>query len=372
MSSDRTGAVGEAAAAAEPANGGEPPNSTEPANGAVTADAGSADRAFADDAQLADPWFAAGPKVAADAADPADAARAETARQSEWFLPTGRAGLLPDSMTFAWDDDSAAGSPADHEARIQAAGAPPWAGETADASASAPPPWETGPWPGPGGLSSPGSGVPGDGQDGAAGSPIEAATDGSRAGSAASVAPPDGGAGPYPGADGASLAGQGRWPARTVVTAGLIPLVVPGLVVGILSLRQPGGRPARTASWLAIGASIAWAVIIILIVVGISGGSAGSCGGYPASVHQAYEKAMTDLSDHAPVSVQAADLDTAANRANASAAAAGQISVRTALFVLANDMAQARADIVAHRPVPVSLRQHLAAEGAAPTGSCAS
>jgi hypothetical protein len=367
MSSDRTGAVGEAAAA-EPANGAGP------ANGAVTADAGSADRTLVDDAQLADPWFAAGPKVnadPADAADSPDAAGAEAARQAEWFLPTGRAGLLPDSMTVAWDDDSAAGSPADHEARIAAAGAPPWAGETADASASTPPPWETGPWPGPGGLGSPSLGAPGDGQE-AAGSAVDAATDGSRAGSAGSMATPGGGAGRYPGAGGASLARQDRWPARTVVTAGLLPLVVPGLVVGILSLRQPGGRPARTASWLAIGTSIAWAVIIILIVAGISGGSAGSCGGYPAAVHQAYEKAMTDLSDHAPAPVQAADLDTAANRANASAAAAGQLSVRTALFVLANDMAQARADIVAHRPVPVSLRQHLAAEGAAPTGSCAS
>jgi hypothetical protein len=214
--------------------------------------------------------------------------------------------------------------------------------------------------------------MPGDGQDEGVRAAVNAAADVSRAGSAASMVARGGGRGPYAGAGGASLPGQGRWPARTVVTAGLIPLVVPGLVVGILSLRQPGGRPVRTASWLAIGASIAWAVIIVLIVAGISGGSAGSCGGYPAAVHQAYEKAMTDLSDHAPVSVQAADLDTAANRANASAAAAGQISVRSALFVLANDMAQARADIVAHRPVPASLRQQLAAEGAAPTGSCAS
>ncbi len=89
-------------------------------------------------------------------------------------------------------------------------------------------------------------------------------------------------------------------------------------------------------------------------------------------MHQAYQKAMADLSDHAPASAEAADLGAAADRANASAASAGQIPVRTALFTMANDMAEARADIVAQRPVPATLRQHLGQDGVAPTDSCAS
>jgi hypothetical protein len=339
MSSDRTGAVGEAATAAEAASG------------AGMAEAGSGP-AIADDARPDDPWFGPGPKTDVDAAGSNDAyadggeanpsagesANGPGALQADWFLRTGRAGLLPDSMTVVSDDADAASTPSagHHEARFAAAGAPPWAGETTDVSASAPPPWETGPWPGPAGLRLPASAPP-----------ASAAMAGTTA-----------------------AAMQVRWPARTVVTAGLLPLVVPGLVLGIWSLRQPGGRAVRRASWLAIGASIAWVVIIILIVGVTSGGSAASCGGYPAAVHQAYEKALSDLSGNAPASVQAADLETAASRANASAAATGQIGVRTALFAMASDMAQARADVVALRPIPAALRQHLADDGAVPSRSC--
>ncbi len=346
MSSDGTGPAGEAATTAESANG------------AAGADAGSAGRVSSDQAELTDPWFAPGPKAAvADLAASGDAADGHAARQAEWFLRTGRAGLLPDSMTVAWDDDSAASPPAAHEAI--AAGAPPWAGESADALAGTPPPWETGPWPGPGGL------------DAAAGA--GPAANGRTAGSGAAAG--HGGAADvdrrYPAGGASSTAAQGRWPARTVVTAGLIPLVVPGLVLGFLSLRQSAGPALRRASWLAIGASVAWAVIIILIVAGISSGPAGTCAAYPAAVHEAYQKAMADLSDHASAPAEAADLGAAADLANASAAAAGQIPVRTALFTMANDMAEARADIVAQHPVPATLRQQLVQDGAAPTGSCA-
>jgi hypothetical protein len=361
MSSDRTGAVGKAATAAEDRDA------------AAAAKAGSADHLAADQAQLADPWFAPGPKDETPGADGAPAAAApgedaasetaageagiaHAAQQAEWFMPTGRAGLLPDSMTVAWDQDDA---PSGQAVRVEAAGAPPWAGETADALASAPPPWDTGPWPGPGVAN---GDVQADGS-------VRAA-DGSTTGSAVNGTSARGGVGPDAGAGGASLAGRERWSPRTVLTAGLIPLIVPGLVVGVLSLRHSAGPAVRRASWLAIAASLAWAVIIILIVAGTSGGSASSCGSYPAAVHQAYEKALTDLADHAPASVQAADLGTAANRANDSAAAAGQIGVRTALFAMANDMAQARADVVAQRPVPATLSQHLIKDGAAPAGSC--
>jgi len=166
--------------------------------------------------------------------------------------------------------------------------------------------------------------------------------------------------------------GPDRWPPRTVVAAGLIPLVVPGLVIGFLSLRQTTSEAVRRASWLTIGASIAWAVIIIVIAASVGGGSAGGCGRYPATVQRAYEKALSDLTSNAPASVQAADFQQAASLANASAAATGQIGVRTALFSMANDMSAARGYVVAGRPISATLRQHLADDGTAPSGSCAS
>ena len=336
MSSDGIGAVGESADAV---------------TDTAAAGSGSADPAAAvDEAQSADPWFAAGPKAAANG-DPTGGS-AET--QAEWFLRTGRAGLLPDSIIR--DDDGTSAPDRGHDFRVEAAGAPPWAAEAADVSATAPPPWETGPWPGPGGGTA-GSGA------------VRRGGSGELETRATSI----------PGSDSvvgtdsvAAAAGDGRWSARTVLIAGLLPFVVPGLVAGILGLRQRGTSSVRKASLVAIGASVAWAVIIVLIVAGGSGGSGGACTGYPVAVHQAYHKAMTDLRDHASASVQAVDLGTAASMANASAAAAGQIGVRTALFAMADDMAQARADVVAGLPVPGTLRTHLNDDGAAPAGSCTS
>ena len=364
MSPDRTGAVG------KPAD-----TVTETA----AADTGTADTAAAaDEADPADPWFAVGPKVAtpagvgteaddravtndrdgvsqasadADADGAPSGSSAET--QAEWFLRTGRAGLLPDSMTVSWEDDGADAPERPHDLRVEAAGAPPWAAETADVAIAAPPPWETGPWPGPGG------GADRSGADRRRGG-------GDSIASTQSVSSTDSGGGHFA----AAAPGDGRWSARTVLVAGLVPLVLPGLAVGVLGLRQAGAPSVRKASVVAICASLAWAVIIVLIVAGASGGPAGACSGYPAAVHQAYQKAMADLRDHAPASVQTADLGTAASMANASAAAAGQIGVRTALFAMADDMAQARADVVAGRPVPGTLRTHLIEDGAAPAGSC--
>jgi hypothetical protein len=80
---------------------------------------------------------------------------------------------------------------------------------------------------------------------------------------------------------------------------------------------------------------------------------------------------QTDLSGHAPASVLAADLETAASLANSSAAATGQIGVRSGLFTMADDMAQARADVVAGRQIPATLQQHLTDDGVVPAGSCA-
>lgn len=344
MSSDRRGSVGDA---------------TEPTSPAAWTDSGLSE-GVGDDAQADDPWFTPGPKTAASEPRPAETSTDAAAgaadpggHQTDWFLRTGRAGLHPDSVT-SFDEASGEPPPDQHDVHVAAAGAPPWAGETTALSASTPPPWETGPWPGPDAQRSRASRRWANGETGTPGTRLAgtAATDGVAL---------DGAAG---------LAAPGRWPPRTVVTAGLIPLVVPGLVLGVMSLRESGNQAIRKASWLAIGASVVWAVIIIVIAASFSGGSAGACSGYPAAVRQAYEKALTDLNGSAPPSAQAADLETAASLANASAASAGQIGVRNALFTMANDMAEARADVVAHRVIPAALRQHLAGDGVVPAGSC--
>jgi hypothetical protein len=81
---------------------------------------------------------------------------------------------------------------------------------------------------------------------------------------------------------------------------------------------------------------------------------------------------MADLSGGASAATQATDLGIAASRANSAAAAAGDVGVRSALFALAGDLQQARADVIAGKKkgVPASLRAHLAADGAALTASC--
>jgi hypothetical protein len=306
-----------------------------------------------------DPWFGAGPKVpggadSAESGNGADTPRSassegavEPGARADWFLPTGRAALMPESMTVAADEDE--DGKAEYPAQVRAAGEPPWAGEVTGPIAAVPPPWETGPWPGPGGGR---ASAVGDGRmpDGSAtvGSPVPAGSTGQ--------------------------APSGPWSARTVLATGLVPLVIPGLVAGALSLRRSkAGDPVRRASILAVVASLAWAVIIVVLVASTSSGPASSCR-YPAAVHQAYARAMADLRSNAQASVTVADLGQAATRANASAAATatGDIKVRSALFAMTADLQQARADVVATRPVPSSLRAHLAADEAALAAACPS
>jgi hypothetical protein len=263
------------------------------------------------DGVLADPWFTPGPKQAAEAApDPADAEyarRAENEDTAAWFLRAGRAGLQPDSMTVSWADD--AGSHPDRGPQPEAAGTPPWGAEPADSAAGAPPPWETGPWPGPAEA-------------------VRAATE-LRA-PALSAEPP--------------IASTAAWLRRRRVQVGLAGAA--GLVVVV--------------------------VIIVVIVVATSGSP--GCGTYPSAVRQAYASAMSDLRAHAPTSVQAAAFGQAATQANAAAAAAGQIAVRTALFRMASDLDQAHADVLAHRAgaLPATLLQRLSADGTALPASCPS
>jgi hypothetical protein len=292
-SSESSGGPGKAVAA-------EPPIAPIPAAG----DDGQGDR---DEGAPADAWFTPGPKQAA-AAPGGD-------ESPDWFLRTGRAGLVPDSVTDSWQDGTSP-SP-DQPAQGAAVGSPPWGAQPTEAAPGVPPPWENGPWPG-----------HGDPRPAGRPAPVDAGSDQTAAGPVA--------AGP--------------------VAAGPEPTAI---------LR-------RRSAQLALGGIVVVvvAVIIVVIVTATSGSPVGGCGTYPATVRQAYVRAMTDLRDHAPASVQSAAFAQAASRANASAAAAGQIGVRTAMFAMASDMNRAYADVAANRALPATLRQHLVADGTASPASC--
>lgn len=245
-------------------------------------------------AEPADPWFAPADKPGTNGG------------QAPWFLPAGRAGLHPDSITESWDDSGA--EQAEPATRAAAAGAPPWGRESASAAGAEPPPWETGPWPGPG---------------------EEALAPRAPAGS---------------GPDAPGLAADGLEPGRE---------------------RRRFSRPVMLG-----GAGVVVLVVVVLIIVGVTGGSPGGCATYPAAVRQAYAHAMSDLSDHAPASVQGADLERAASLANASAVAAGNITARTALFAMASDLDDASTAVTDHRPLTPDLLQRLTADGSALPRSC--
>jgi hypothetical protein len=292
-SSDRPGTTGKTVAA-DPG----------PALTPVAADGGPAER---DDDAPADPWFTPGPKRAAEAEPEASDAALVPDGPAVWFLPAGRAGLLPDSMTEPAADGTLPG--AADPAVAESASTPPWGAEPTTATGT-PPPWENGPWPGPG-------------------DPQQASRR------------------PDPPTAGGDLAQR------------------EGEVAGARR------RPLQ----LALGAAAAAVVLIVLIVVIVTATSsspAGGCAQYPAAVRQAYVTAMTDLRTHAPLSVQSAAFAQAASRANGSAAAAGQITVRTALFTMASDLDQAHTDMTAHRALPAALVQHLTADGTALPASCPS
>jgi hypothetical protein len=323
-SDGRRRATGESAVAADPGI------ETSVADAADTGMNGAADH------ELNDPWFEPGPKLPAYANG--DDIGSTTA---EWFLPTGRAGLLPDSMTVTADDEADTSVRSD-SLRAATSGAPPWAGEAADPAPATPPPWENGPWSGPGSYR--------------ASSEHRANGAQSEAGRAASGRAGDAG---------------GLPPPRVILIAGLVPLVVPGLVLGALGFgRSSAGEPARRASVAALAASLTWAVVIIVIIaVSGSGSGAASCT-FPTAAQQAYQRAIANLSSAAPKAVRAGELGAAVSTVNSSAAAASQIPVRSALAAMAGDLEQARSDLAAGRPVPKTLRQHLAADGAALTRAC--
>ncbi len=375
MSSDVTGrAKGNVAAAPEPVPGQaglqgpgtDADQAAEPDSGARPADSQLADGE--------DPWFSPGPKAPdagampepleangssgdghtgdghtgdSHAGDSSEAGFDPGSDTAQWFLRTGRAGLLPDAMTETWDEPESESNEAAQQAaaRAQTAGAPPWAGEMPGSVASMPPPWETGPWPAPGEQRAPRTG-------GRRQFDSQAAGRGQAAASA-----PDAPAG---------------LPAGLVLAAAVVPLVVPGLIAGVLGLRRArAAGSSQLASWAALALSVIWALVIVLVFAAGSGGQASACASYPASVRHAYTSAVTDLARTKVGQTQAADIRQAATLANnAAAAAAGQNSVRIALAQMANDLEQAGADVTAHRQVPATLLQALASDGTALSDAC--
>ena len=268
---------------------------------------GAARRAVAEEPQI----------VAASAAGDAEDDLVEPdSGRAEWFLPTGRAALLPDSMTESWDDNGANGS---HQAvRAASSGAPPWGRDSASGGAAEPPPWETGPWPGPG---EPAARQPGPAVGGPAG-------------------------------------------AAQAVAAG---------VAGAETAADPeraAERPQRSRLIMIGGAAVVVVVVLVVVIVVATSGSAAGCATYPVAVRQAYTQAMSDLGGGASASVRAADLERAATVANSAAAAASQITARSALFAMAGDLDEAFSDVMSHRPISPDLQQRLTADGTALPRSC--
>lgn len=172
-------------------------------------------------------------------------------------------------------------------------------------------------------------------------------------------------------AGGRSPGQPASWQAPAALAAGIVPLVVPGLVLGIVGLRRTGpGGPGRPAYWAAIALSAVWAVVITVLVAAGSGSPAAGCVGYPASVRTAYTKAMSDINGKASGAVQEADLAVAASKANRAATNTTQIPVRAALFRMASDLQQVQADVVASRPVPADVLTTLRADGTTFPQSC--
>jgi hypothetical protein len=304
---DGTGAMGKSVADESPIAAA---SATRGENGRADAAATDNDVAVGGDEHV-DPWFAPGPKVAASWPDNEGAAEHVVGtddQTAEWFLPTGRAALLPDSITQS-PEGAAPAAATDRSAPSEAVGSPPWAGDPASIAAATPPPWENGPWPGPADRRQ-------------AGRPQRPTSSGD--------------------------------PAESEAEA--------------VAARR---RPVQLALAGAAGAVVLIVVIVVLVTTS-SGGPTGGCGSYPAAVRQAYVGAMTALRTHAPLAVQSAAFQLAASRANSSAAGAGQIGVRTALFAMASDLDQAHADMTAHRALPPALLQHLAADGSALPASCPS
>jgi hypothetical protein len=261
-------------------------------------------------------------------------------RPDEWFLRTGRAGLLPDSVSEVWDDEDT------HVfARPDTASAPPWAGDQPDQAVEEPPPWESEPWPGPGEERPARPPRPAGGQP-----QIRSKT-----------------------------SDDSNWQATAALVTGILPLVLPGAVLGVLGLRR--ARVVGTGqipSWIGIGLSAIWAVILI-VVVASSGSSGPNCSSSSqGAVSGAVSTVLRDLGSSAPPSTVTPDLEQAINQAmsqaNAAAAGAQQVSVRSAYVTLTTGLDRALATVQGGHSTSSypALSSELSADSAAITSACKS
>jgi hypothetical protein len=268
------------------------------ANGQLTHGSGRDQQPSAEDEAAFDPWF-----EPVRSGDPAAGHGVEVSDDTGWFLRTGRAGLLPDSITESRDDSRP------EQERLETAGAPPWAGDRATTAADAPPPWESGPWPGPG-AKRPQSAGP---------------------------------AGTTPASPAA--ADTGNWQATAAAGVSILPLVLPGLALGTIGLRRARiTGTGRAASWLAIGISLIWAVILTVWLASSGGTTASACGGYENAVSIQVSQVLRDLASGAPQAVLTADLRQAITQANNAAAQAQQVTARDAMATLTARLQQVAAD----------------------------
>jgi hypothetical protein len=267
-----------------------------------------------------------------------DGADDEDWSQADWFLRTGRAGLQPDSMTESWEEDGAAGP------RTATAGAPPWAADAPEPAQDAPPPWESGPWPGPGEARPTSPGV----TPGPSGSwPV----------SSSAVSSP-------------AAADTGNWQSTAAVVSGLVPLVLPGLVLGVLGLRRARVTgTGRTASWLAIAFSAIWAVVLTVWIASAGSTASSACGNYQNGVSYAVAQVTHDLASSAPRGVVIADLHQAISQANAAAAGAQQVLGRNAMASLTASLQQVATE-ASGRTSDTTLRQQVATAEAAMVSAC--
>jgi len=275
-----------------------------------------------------DAQAAAGPA----AGEPAGQAHDDAMAQAEWFLRTGRAGLLPESMTETWQENGHAAP------RRATAGAPPWAGDRPGPAADAPPPWESGPWPGPGEEA---------GHDQQQDEVRPAAVPASPA-----------------------AADTGNWQASAAVVAGLVPAIVPGLVLGVLGLRRARVTgTGRAGSWLAIVFSAIWAVILVVWLASAGASGASPCGNYQNVVGYPVSQVLRDLAASAPASVLGSDLQKAITQANSAAASAQQVTARNAMATLTVSLQH----VAGERSTPDAvMRRQVAAAAAAMTSACKS
>jgi hypothetical protein len=265
------------------------------------------------------------------AAEPGGPSRAD-----EWFLRTGRAGLMPESVSEIWDDEDTHVFP-----RLDTAGAPPWAGDQQDQEVEEPPPWESGPWP------DPGEERPTRPPRSAGGQSLTQRTESDD---------------------------SGNWQATAALVAGIVPLVLPGVVLGVLGLRRARSTgTGQLPSWIGIALSAIWAVVLIVVLA--TGGSSGpSCStSTQATVSGAMSTVMRDLSTGAPVSTVKSDLGQAMSEANAAAAGAQQVSARSAYVTLTTGLSRALATLQGSRnpaSTYAALSGQLSADNAAVTSAC--